>query len=293
MAADSATLCVMTLARRLWEAVETIHAVTYFAEDSRREAAALGLRGFWRMYFAFRAAPMGRAAPAVVEASFFGFAPGMVRRAVPDVWDTVPPNVCLEARSRAAAAALRRLVPGVDALATDAAVSDTCRLPFRPGSGLPLYSANRDVPEPDDPVARLWQRTTLIREHRGDVHNALWAARGMMGAQVLVLVSAQHGHRDQLQPNRGWSDSEWADAEGTLESRSLLAGGRPTASGRELIAEVESATDAVAAEAMSHLSPAGIARLVGVLTPAARAVSASGVLPYPNPIGLEPVQLGP
>lgn len=42
-------------ARRLWAALETLHDVTYFAEGVRPAGIALGLRGFWMTYFAFRA----------------------------------------------------------------------------------------------------------------------------------------------------------------------------------------------------------------------------------------------
>ena len=35
-------------------------------------------------------------------------------------------------------------------------------------AGRPLFAANREVAEPDDPVAALWQLATTHREHRGD-----------------------------------------------------------------------------------------------------------------------------
>jgi hypothetical protein len=43
--------------RDLWIRAETIHAVTYFAEESRAAARELGMQGLWMGYFAFRAAP--------------------------------------------------------------------------------------------------------------------------------------------------------------------------------------------------------------------------------------------
>ena len=52
-------------ARRLWALGEPFHALTYFAEESRAAGEAVGLRGFWRGYFAFRAAPLGPVGPAV------------------------------------------------------------------------------------------------------------------------------------------------------------------------------------------------------------------------------------
>ena len=45
--------------RALWVRVETIHAVTYFADESRAAANSCGMKGFWMGYFGFRAAPLG------------------------------------------------------------------------------------------------------------------------------------------------------------------------------------------------------------------------------------------
>ena len=66
------------LARRLWLVGEPIHALTYFAQPSFDAWEAAGLRGFWRGYFATRAAPFGAVRPEVVTASFYNFDPAMV-----------------------------------------------------------------------------------------------------------------------------------------------------------------------------------------------------------------------
>ncbi|HJR24213.1 MAG TPA: hypothetical protein VJ804_01985, partial [Acidimicrobiales bacterium] len=79
-------------ARRLWLVGEPIHALTYFAQPAFDAWAAAGIRGFWRGYFATRAAPFGPVGPAVVTASFFGFAPAMVERAIPSVWEQASPD---------------------------------------------------------------------------------------------------------------------------------------------------------------------------------------------------------
>ena len=42
--------------------------------------------------------------------------------------------------------------------------------------GKPLAAANLAGPEPEDPVARRWQRNTGLREWRGDVQGAGWTA---------------------------------------------------------------------------------------------------------------------
>ena len=79
-------------ARRMWTLFEPVHAVTYFAPEALEAYKAAGLRGFWRGYFAGRAAPLGAAGPEVVTASFYNFAPAFVARAIPSVWDLITPQ---------------------------------------------------------------------------------------------------------------------------------------------------------------------------------------------------------
>ena len=66
-----------TTARRLWAVGEPVHALTYFAPESRAAWEAAGLRGFWRGYFATRAAPLGAVGAPVVRAG-----PGLDARPV-------------------------------------------------------------------------------------------------------------------------------------------------------------------------------------------------------------------
>jgi hypothetical protein len=87
-----------TLARRMWSLFEPVHAVVYFSPESRSGFEAAGLRGFWRGYFAGRAAPLGAVGAAPVVAAFASFAPGMVARALPDVWQRASPQRALQAR---------------------------------------------------------------------------------------------------------------------------------------------------------------------------------------------------
>ena len=91
----------------MWTLFEPIHAVTYFAPQARSAYEKAGLRGFWRGYFAGRAAPLGAAGAAVVTASFFNFAPAFVARAVPGVWELVTPDEALRIRVAGATEALQ------------------------------------------------------------------------------------------------------------------------------------------------------------------------------------------
>ncbi|HEY2641734.1 MAG TPA: hypothetical protein VGI66_17830, partial [Streptosporangiaceae bacterium] len=72
-------------ARRMWALLEPVHIISYFAAEAKDAFEQAGLRGFWRGYFAGRAAPLGPMGPAPVIAAFCSFAPTMVTRALPAV----------------------------------------------------------------------------------------------------------------------------------------------------------------------------------------------------------------
>jgi len=108
------------MARSMWTLFEPVHAVTYFAAEARSAYEQAGLRGFWRGYFAGRAAPLGVAGAAVVAASFFNFAPAFVARAIPGVWELITPEEALRVRLAGAAEGLGRLLAGQEAEAAAA-----------------------------------------------------------------------------------------------------------------------------------------------------------------------------
>ena len=278
------------LARAIWHRLEMLHAVTYFSSECRAAPIRLGLAGFWMGYFACRAAPMGPAAPGVVEATFFNFRPDRVRRAIPEAWTIARPADLVVARADAAATALRRLLDHnvADGLVKDVLPSLLEAVDRATAAGRPLFAANRDVPVPDDGMAALWQAATALREHRGDTHVALLTGAGLDGCEVHVLFAACEGTPAEMyQQSRGWSPDDWQDAEERLRTRALLADGRtPTARGRDLRAEIERRTDALAVEAYAGLRQDRAERLLTDLGAAAELVAAAGEIIFPNPMGL-------
>ncbi|MBW3618925.1 MAG: hypothetical protein KY461_01660 [Actinobacteria bacterium] len=274
-------------ARRVWQLLETLHAVTYFADEAREANRAVGLRGFWMGYFASRAAPLGHVDAAVVTATFANFHPAMVARAIPDAWTFAPPATVVAARAPAAAAALRRAAPDVEDAARRALPLLARVVGAASSAGRPLFAANRAVAAPTDPVAALWQAATSLREHRGDGHVACLVGAGLSGCGIHVLFAADVGVPPALlRDNRGWSDDDWAAATMTLQARGLLAGGRVTAAGGQLRAAVEARTDDLAGAPYALLADDERAELLTVLARPARAVAAAGVIPFPNPMGL-------
>lgn len=273
--------------RRLWRHYETIHAVTYFAEESRAAAAGAGMKGFWMGYFGFRAAPLGAVGPGAVQATFANFAPVLVQRAIPDAWSFADPAALLAARSDSAATALRRLVPGIEEVAAGMIADLGVAASGEDLTGRPLYAANLEVDVPEDPVAALWQHCTSLREHRGDGHISALVAHGMSGVHGhLLQVATGVVPADRLREARGWTEAEWTSASDALIGSGLLAAdGSLTDAGRERKQAIEQTTDHLAAGPWVALGD----RLVGVeamLAQLADAIRSSGTIPQPNPIGL-------
>jgi len=293
-------------ARRLWVTLETLHDVTYFAEGVRPAGIALGLRGYWMTYFAFRAAPLGPVPAGPVVAAFAGFQPAMVAKALPDAWSRTTPQACLEARERVSAAALRDT--GADPGACDraAAILGPVAAAADP-TGRPLFAANAAVAPSGDALGRLWQLATTLREHRGDGHIAAMVSEGITGLEAhLLQAAAGRFPQPVIRQVRGWSEGEWAAAADALCARGLL--GRDgtgstdgtaspagpadgalglTPAGRAVLKTIEAHTDERAwTGGLAALGEQGVEEVLALLRPSARAVVSSGMLPDVNPTGV-------
>jgi Helix-turn-helix family len=278
-------------ARRLWAALETLHDVTYFADAVRPAGIELGLKGFWMTYFAWRAAPLGPVPAAPVVAMFAGFHPGAVARALPESWSRTTPQACLEARAAVSTAALRDAGVDPEACGRAAAVLAPVAAAADP-TGRPLGAANAALELPGDPLGRIWQLATTLREHRGDGHIAALVTESITGLQAHLLQSAS-GHMPQEVLRRariGWTDEDWAGAADALRDRGLLTAGPGlalTPAGRTLLDSVEACTDERAwSGGLAALGEHGVEEVLTLLGPSVRAVAASGMLPEINPTGL-------
>jgi hypothetical protein len=264
----------LTDVRRLGALTETIHAIVYFAPEPQERYAALGLRGYWRGYFASRAAALGPVDADVVTMLFGGFAPDFVARAIPSVWDLVTPAAARAARLDGATAALQRLVGAdlvdtvlVDEVQRAGELTGQC-IEFLPLSGRPMAAALAALDRPADPLAALWLDCSVLREHRGDAHLDAVAEAGLRWPEPHLLGA--DGPNEQLREFRGWDETTWAAAADRVGSQD-----------RE---PLERRTDELAAGAYDALSADQIRELTGLLTPIAERVATE--LPYPNPMGL-------
>ncbi|MFI6727092.1 hypothetical protein NRF20_39920 [Streptomyces sp. R-74717] len=274
--------------RTLWLRTEPLHSVIYFDEECRGIGRSVGLKGFWMGYFATRTAPMGPVLPEAATAVLAVFAPGMVARALPAAWQLVTPERLTDLRAQLAARALRRLVPDIDTLAEQLTSPLAAMVEDASALARPLFAANRPLCERADPVERLWQLTTTLREFRGDAHAAALADHGLDAPEALVLAAAtDRVPREGIQLDRGWSDMEWAAAEERLRSRGLIdAESAVTPRGRAERDLIEDTTDRLAARLLRPLTDSMVDALLAALELPTRQVLEAELLPFPNPIGL-------
>jgi hypothetical protein len=260
------------LVRWLGVLVESIHAIVYFAPEPQAGYAELGLKGYWRGYFASRSAALGPAGPELVTALFGGFAPAMVARALPEVWTIASPQQVQAARQAGATAALRRLLDDdhLQSIAAAAELTGRC-VQALPLPGRPMAAAQSGLPRPTEPLAALWHDCTVLREHRGDGHLAAVAICGLVWPEPHLLAGRQVDARQQQY--RGWDDLTWQRAANQVRGRDAV--------------ELEAVTDQLAAPAYQALTAPERIELARLLEPLARAASAD--LPYPNAMNLPPL----
>ncbi|MEV7045232.1 MarR family transcriptional regulator [Amycolatopsis sp. NPDC051061] len=264
------------VARRMYDLVEPIGLVPYFADESDEALMALGLRNQWDAYFAGRAAPLGRTAPAeLVHAVFYNFAPGEVARHLPRVWDLTTPEAALAARERGCVAGMRRILgeraddPAI-ARAGDLLLTAATSAPVE---GRALYAALRALPVPQEPVARLWHAATLLREHRGDGHIVALVTEGIGGTEAHVL-HALSIDLPAKEFGRVWylPAAQLTAVIDGMRTRGLVGtDGWLTAAGRATKARVEALTDRLAEAPYNALSPSELDRLVTDLEPVSAA----------------------
>ncbi|MEQ8839353.1 MAG: hypothetical protein RIB98_00065 [Acidimicrobiales bacterium] len=255
-----------------------VHGFIYFAPEAAKEYDAVGLAAE-QHYFASRAAAFGPVPAEVVVATFFNFNPDIVHAAIPAAWTAAEPGAIQAARMRAAGSTLARLCPDVDPAHVDAASVLAGAMAAGLGmEGKPLAAANRSVAEPDDPWARLWQRITVLREWRGDVHVAVLTAAPLDAVEALLLHAATgQVPKAALLATRQWSEEAWAAGLSRLRDRGLLdAEAAFTEKGRRYRGDIEHRTDVACQAMVDVVGEAEALRLVDLLKPIRRALIDGG-----------------
>ena len=268
------------VARKMHRTLEPFHGFVYFAPEFHEAYAAIGLTDSRSGYFASRSAAMGPVPAEVVIATFYNFAPDLVRRVIPAAWSIASPAQVLEARLLGVDRVLRRVL--ADQLSS-AEVADAARLARRaaeacPVEGRPLFAAHASLPWPDDPHLVLWSAITQLREFRGDGHIACLVEQDLTGCQALVLHDATGDiPAGVLQSSRARTHAEWADATEQLQARGWLdADGGFSDAGRSARDAIEARTDALAMAPWLLLGDDDCTRLRALVRPWSRALVSSG-----------------
>ncbi len=239
------------IARKMWGTLEPFHTMVYFAPEATDEYAAVGLNRRGAHYLASRAAPMGPVGPEIVYATFFGFSEAAIRRYVPECWENTTPEAVVAARFRVADRALRRILDAeVDnpemARAAEVALEAAAACPT---VGRPLFAAHASVSPPPEPHLALWHAITLLREFRGDGHNAALVVRAIepVTAQAWYSATPGGGNRGFYSKSRGHTEDAWTTADASLIDLGYIDGsGELTKLGLEMREDLEQDTDRAA-----------------------------------------------
>lgn len=256
------------LAGRVHRATDLLHAFMYFVPEADEELTQVGLRPGRMGYFASRSAPMGPVPTGVTTATFYNFNPEIVARHIPRAWGLASIEDILAARLRIVDRALRRMIG--DEIAQAPAVAEAAELARAatvdlPAGGRPLYAGHAELDWPDEPHLALWHAVTLLREFRGDGHVAVLMVAGVSGLDALVTHTATgRGFTEQAaKTTRGWSDEQWDAAVARMRERGFIdENGGLTEDGIEHRAEIEQATDDLAAEPWRALGIERTERLI-------------------------------
>jgi hypothetical protein len=281
-------------ARKTWRTIEPLHGMIYFAPESGRSYARLGLEST-AGYFASRAAAMGAVGAETVIATFYNFNPDLVRTAIPSAWAASSPAAILEARLEAADAALRRMlgdaVTSEEMIRAAGLARRAAERAAERAEGRPLFAAHAGLPWPEQPHLVLWHAQTLLREFRGDGHISVLLRSDLDPVEALVLhLASGELPGNFLQASRGWPEDDWEAGVWRLIDRGLVQRSESTAGepaevvltdqGTTLRTEMEDATDRLAVRPYEAIAEDGCEELRALARPFSRAVvDAAGLQP--------------
>ena len=275
------------IARAMFQLLEPIATVAYFAPELQDVCDRLGLTPHRMSYYAPRAAALGPVAAEVVAACFFHHPMALVRPAIPRAWQIADPPTILAARLEAVDGALRRLwgtritsAAMVEAAGLAREAAAACDL-----GGRVLYAAHAALPWPQPAHLLLWHALNLLREHRGDGHISSLVGARLDACEATATLIASAGE-DQAGRRGRWSDEVWNAAVDRLQARGWLdAHGHPSAAGRAGRDEVERSTDQLAMRPWEQLGRERTHRLWTLLKELVDVITAQHGVPLRTPLG--------
>jgi hypothetical protein len=244
-----------TPARRLRDAAEPIATISIWGRQLNERLSALGLN-FLTGYVWARAAPMGEPAAPVVVAAFGVFEPGLITGLYEEARGRATRDDVLTAREQGAVESLRALLPNADVTDAVAALRRGTDVAAQHLVGRPMFAGLVSLPWPDDPLGQLWHAATMLREYRGDVHQAANVAADLTGVQMNLMTEYWVGWaHTEYAGTRGWSAEAMAEADADLMRRGLVADGALTEQGRRLRDGIEEQTEAALAPVLDAIGP--------------------------------------
>lgn len=273
--------------RRLASALEPVIGGVYFAPECHHNYEALGFAPSAAKsgdvalpdgpaYFTSRGSCMGQVPGEVVTAAFGVFSPAAVVPAVTFGWSLTDAATIARARIEGIAAQLQRILgPAGDEVARTTELLERAAEPLELAARA-LYSGLRSLGPTDEPWAHLHWAGDLLREFRGDSHNAAWISAGLTGAEIGLLSEAYWGlpMRSYVR-TRAWTPEQLDTAEDRLRARGWIDGSGLTEAGRAAREDIEVATDRQLDPAITALGD-DLDELVGTLSRWGQAIRAAG-----------------
>lgn len=142
-------------------------------------------------------------------------------------------------------------------------------------AGRPMTAAWLDAPLGDSAGAHVERWATALREFRGDAHQSVLAAAGMLGPEALIVAALWHGGKpEDLLAFFGWRDESEVEAafDRLRDAGRLDPDGALTGAARKERDDIEAVTVDLAAEPWTQLTPDDRARTVELLEKAAAAL---------------------
>jgi hypothetical protein len=274
-------------ARRLAAALEPLIGQVYFSPECHSNYVELGFdpssgdAGGVALpdgpaYFASRGSVLGQVPGEVIAAAFAVFSPDVVVPCVALAWTRTDAATIRVARAAGAVAQLRRLLgEGPERVDRAAALLERATVAL-PIAGRPMAAGIASLDRPTDPLALVWHLGDLLREYRGDSHNACWVAEGLSATEIGLLTESYWGlPLRSYSRTRGWTDAQFDAAEDRLRTLGLLDEQGMTPAGRELRERLEVATDQQMAPVLDALGD-DVAELCDLLEPWGATVRAGG-----------------
>jgi hypothetical protein len=253
--------------RRAVAVLEAVTVTGWLSESGQTNLGALGFSDRMAMYCGTRGGPMGAVAPSVVAAIFYNFRSDVIERSTKLAWETASPEQILAAELAAVDSELGPIaaqLPAADVKELAALLHEAGQIAAAHTDGRPLAAGVASMAWPDEPHLSIWHTHHLLREHRGDAHNACLQSAGLSGLDALVIDCARSGFPAAgMRAGRFWPEDLWEEAAADLRERGWIdADDELTEKGRQGRRDIEDQTDQLSAVSFRSLGESGTARII-------------------------------